>query len=119
MAHKRLRAAARKEAARQGRDEAQLIADGVYHVARETLVGTPREELPLPVYAFAPLAYVSEMMASVVCRERGWPAERAHEVALYLLAGVQEVTVAAFTGFDPEHFEAWIAAAGARAPENV
>jgi hypothetical protein len=112
MARTRQRAATRKAAARAGRDEATVIADGVYHVARETLAGTPRGELPLPVYAYAPVAYATEMMAAVICRQRNWPDDRAHQVALYLLAGVQEVMVAAFSGFDPEHFEAWIGAAG-------
>jgi hypothetical protein len=108
-----VRAAARKGAARAVGDEAVAIADGVYHVARETLEGVPRGELPLPVFAFAPLVYATEMMASVLCRRHGLEA-RQDEVARYLFAGVQEVMVAAFGGFDPEHFEAWTAAAVAR-----
>jgi hypothetical protein len=98
-------------------DEAALIADGVYHVAREVLEGTPRGELPLPVYVFAPLAYTCEMMASVLAKQHELVG-REHEIALYLLAGVQEVAVAAFGGFDPEHFDAWVSASAETAPKN-
>jgi hypothetical protein len=110
VARKRVRAAARKGAEREVRDEATVIADGVYHVARETIASTPRAELPLPVFVFAPVAYACEMMASAIVQRHEIPLERQHDVALYLLAGVTEVAVAAFGGFDPEHFEAWMAA---------
>lgn len=112
MARARVRAAVRKAAERQRRGEAELIADGVFHVARETLEGVPRAELPLPVFAWAPLCYASEMVAAVICKEQGWEGDqRQHEVGLYLMTGLQEVLVAAKAGFDVEHFQAWIAAA--------
>lgn len=110
MARKRVRAAERKSRARTVHEEAHTIADGVYHIAREVLEGVPREQLPLPVYAFAPLTYAMEMIAAVVCKQRGWDEKRHAQVSLYLLTGVQEVTVAAFSGFDETHFEAWVAA---------
>jgi hypothetical protein len=120
MARKRVRAAARKAGARATADEALVIADGVYHVARDVLEGPlPRVELPLPVYAFAPLAYVCEVTAAVLCERHELGAERQHEVALYLLAGMQEVLVAAVAGFDREHLEAWVAAASLGGEKGV
>lgn len=115
MARRRVRAAVRKASAGAVDEEAHRIAEGVYWVARETLEGTPREELPLPVFIFAPLAYASEMMAHVVCERHGWSGEGSHptqhEVGLYLATGLHQVTAAAFEGFDAENCEAWVGAA--------
>lgn len=103
MARRRLSAAQR----RRRDSEAHKIGAGVYTVAQD-LAG---RKLPLPVFAYAPLVYVCEMMAAVICEKRSWSRDRQDHVARYLMAATQEFAVALLGSFDETHFEAWIAAA--------
>lgn len=102
MARSRRPARARKQQA----SEAQVIANGVYQVAREI----EQVRHPLPLFARAPIQYVCEQMGWAVCKAKGIPMERHPDVAAYLLAGVQEYVVALFGEFDEAHFEEWTAA---------
>lgn len=103
MARNRVRAAARK----RNVDQAHLIGSGVYAIARD-LLGQP---MALPLHVTAPLIYVCEMLAGVICEREPVLRDRQDDVSRYLMGGLQEFTVAMFERFDQEHFEAWIAAA--------
>lgn len=103
MPRNRVRAATRK--AQQS--QAHVIGSGVYSVARDLQGRTMA--LPLPVTA--PLIYVCEMIAGLICEREPLLKDRQDDVSRYLMGGLQEFTVAMFDRFDVEHFDAWITAA--------
>lgn len=103
MARRRVRAAVRKDGAK----DAQQIGSGVYAIVLD-LQG---RKLPLPVYITAPLIYVCEMIAASVCKRDETLKARHDDVSRYLMAAVNEFVVALVESFDAEHFEAWTAAA--------
>lgn len=115
MAKQRVRARARKIAhaaaaaaleRERDADEAQVIARGVFAVARD-LQSTVT---PGSLYWTAPNAYVAEQAAPRICRMAQLPAGREDDVAAYLHAALNEFLVSLVEGFDAEHFEAWSAA---------
>lgn len=88
-------------------DEADAVAVGVRHVAKDLVVLVK----PGSLYWAAPLQYVCEQMAPRVCAEHGVDPDLVSEVAGYLLAGMNEYVVSLVGEFDVEHFKAWTAAA--------
>jgi len=117
VARSRVRAAARKalqrQAARQATEvltrpdeRADLVAAGV----RSTAVLIADLVVPGSLWWVAPLQFVCEQMSVRVCHQHGLPPERRDDVATYLMAALQEYVHALAGEFDPEHFEAWIAA---------
>lgn len=84
-------------------EESSLIAQRVYHAARE--LKSNDEPDPLPLAIFAPLTVAAETAAPGALKLAGIePTEElALELAAYFVAGFREMVVM----LDPAHFEAW------------
>lgn len=112
----RLRAAARKEAARaleaiaSTGDQVEQVVAGVRVTAALIVDVVP----PGSLWWSAPLQFIAEQASVRVCKHYEIPMDRVDDVAAYLLGGLQEYMHAMIGEFDMQHFETWVAALTAR-----